>query len=381
MAADEISERGLWRHSVQRALLWRCIPRLRARLAQMDVDAGEATAALASIAAEAAAHSALVCHGAARAMEALDAAGVRAAAFKGVGMIASVYRNPGSRMICDADILLERNDFHLASAALGQAGFRPAISMGIDEWLALLEVRVYPAHDFLDFVNDDGVRLDVHWSFGAGGKGFSIGDMLDRSVTATLARREIRVVAAEDSILLSASHLLRDRLSPRTAVKDLADIDAWLSAEDRWSPDILLERASAAGFVTSILTCLRILAHHDRDGRAAEIAGRISEGSSPGERESAGRLASLFAHQLRRGEISDAAVGMAAVTPSLAARFLVSRIHSLTDSRYRRNKFSGGDQPRASASTRRFLRDLYTFTPERFRQYRALGQELRRQLK
>ncbi len=382
MAADETSERGLWRHSMQRAMLWRSIPRLRARLAQMGVEVGgEAAASLASKGAAAAAESALVCRGAAVAMDALDAAGVRAATFKGVGMIASVYRSPGARMISDADILVERNDFRIAGAALREAGFRPAISMGIEEWLSLLEERVYPAHDFLDFVNDDGVRLDIHWSLGVRGAGFSIGDILDRSVPATLARGEVRVVSAEDSILLSASHLVRDRLSPRTAVKDLVDIDTWIGVEDRWSRNVLIERARAAGLSTSILACLRILAHHAPDGRASGIADRITAASSAREQASAIRLASLFSLQLRRGDISDAAVGMASVTPSLAGRFIVSRIHSLTDRRYRANKFTGGNQPGASASTRRFLRDVFTFTPERFRQYRALGQELRRQLK
>jgi len=381
-SAKETTERGLWSNSVRLALLWRCVPRLRSRIAELHVDAGvEATGSLATVSAAAAAESAMVCRGAATAMSAIENAGVITAAFKGLGTIASIYRSPSDRMLSDADLLVRKEDFAPASKALREAGFHPAISIGFEEWVKLLDERVYPAHDFLDFVNADGVRIDLHWNLKAAGKGFSIDDILTRSVSATLVRWPVRVVSAEDSIILTANHLVRDRLSPRTAVKDLSDIEAWLGVFDPESIDDALEkRAQAAGFSTSLLACLRILVHYAPNGRARVAAEFVAQGCSPNERVAAERLARLFALQLRRGEISEVAVGLSAVTPALAGRFIMSRLRSLTDSKYSRHKFAGDDRLRTSARAQRFLRDVLTLTPERFRLYRALARENQRQL-
>src|SRR5688500_6378187 len=135
-SARETTERGLWSNAVRLALLWRCVPRLRSRIAELRVDAGvEAAESLATISAAAAAESAMVCRGAAIAMSALEHAGVTTAAFKGLGTIASIYRSPSERMLNDADILVRREEFAAASKVLRETGFHPAISIGFDAWL------------------------------------------------------------------------------------------------------------------------------------------------------------------------------------------------------------------------------------------------------
>jgi len=76
--------------------------------------------------------------------------------------------------------------------------------------------------------------------------------------------------------------------------------------------------------------------------------------------------------------LSDAAIGLTDVTPTLAAKFVVSRLKSLKSSSYKRHKFAGQmDGERQSQGARLFLRDLFTMTPRRFGAYRALARESR----
>jgi len=382
-AAHEMSQRGLWYNAVRLAFSWRVLPRLRERVSYLSVDMPKpARSSLASVSAAAAAESAMVCHGALAAIGALEEAEIRAAAFKGLGMIVSVYGSPGRRMLSDADVLVEKEDFRAASVALREAGFKPAISIGLDEWLELLEERVYPAHDFMDFVNDAGVRMDVHWRLRTpSDHGFSIGDILDQSVVMPLGAKSIRVVSPEDSLVLTAHHLVRDRFAPRSAVKDMTDISAWLDVmDDLWTIDSLELRARDAGLSTSLLAALSILAGLAPEGRASNVAARIRGGCNEREKKAAERLAALFTLQLRGAQISGIVVGMAAATPSLVGRFILSRLRSLTDASYRRNKFPGGEPPRPMAELRTFFHDVLTLTPSRFAQYRALATETRRYL-
>lgn len=386
IAARETGERKLWDNAVRLALMWRALPQLRTRIADLSVDTGSpARTSLISLGAAAAAESGVICRGAGIAMSGLDRAGIRTAAFKGLGMIASVYGSPGRRMLNDVDMLVQKTDFPAATLALGAVGFKPAISIGLDEWFRMLEERVYPAHDFLDFVNDMGVRIDVHWTLRTpAGKGFSIGEILGRSVALQLGSGMIRVVSPEDSILLTAHHLVRDRLSPRSAVKDLADIQAWLELSGvRWTIGTLDDRARNAGLSTSLLAALRILESFAPGGSGSVAAAGISAGCSRKESRIADRLASLFLLQLRGAVVSEMVMGMTAATPRLVGRFVLSRLRSLTDARYRRNKFPGQQSrtPVPVEQIRPFFRDLFTMTPTRFAQYRALATETRRYLR
>lgn len=379
-AADETTRRGLWENTVRLAVRWRCLPRLRVMVAAIGaaMDDG-ARRSLSTLSAAAAAQSAMVCHRASVALAALESAGIRAASFKGLGMIASVYGNPADRMLSDADILLEEKDFPKASAVLREAGFTPAISMGFDAWLELLKDRVYPVHDFVDFVDASGTKLDLHWRIRTPtGGGFWIGEILDRSVQGTIARRSVRVVTPEDSMLLTSHHLVRGRLAPRSAVKDLCDITAWVDAPgERRSLEILAERARNAGLSTSLLAALLILVGFEPDGPAADAEVRIAAGCSAREKTAAKRLAAFFKLQLQRGTVSETIVGLTDVTPSLAGRFIISRLRSITDAKYRRHKFAGHEKSRAWVDARVFLRDLLTLTPRRFALYRALARETR----
>jgi hypothetical protein len=321
----------------------------------------------------------MVCHRAITAMQALESAGVRAAAFKGLGMIASVYSAPSSRMLSDADILFEKKDFPQLTRILGNIGFQPAISISFDAWLEILGERVYPVHDFVDFDDSNGTKLDLHWRVRAPAKeSVGIDQVLARSSMSSIGRRKVRVVSREDLILFAAHHLVRDRFAPRTAAKDLSDIAAIIqSTESPLQVDVLSNLALSSGLSVSVLAAFHVLCRYD-NRRAATIGAAISASCNEEEQENARRLGEIFFLQLERGVLSDAAIGLTDVTPMLAARFVVSRLKSLQSSSYRRHKFarqvSGEKQ---SQSARLFLRDLFTMTPRRFAAYRALARESR----
>lgn len=377
-AAAEMSERGLWENAVRLAHLWRSMPLLRSRVAAHKVALSDGTLeTLAMLNAAAAAESAMTCESAVAALARLKENGIRAAAFKGLGMIACAYGVPAKRMLSDADILLDEKDFAGASIILREAGFTPAISMDFDEWLSLLRDRVYPAHDFVDFVDANQVSLDVHWRIRTPiGNDFTIADILDRSIEGKIGRASVRTVAAEDSILLTSHHLVRDSLAPRSAVKDLSDIAALLDG-GTISVETLAARGRSSGLYTSVLAALRVLSRFDPEGNAGNVYNAVAEGAKRDERVAADRLAAFFALQLRRGIVSETVVGLTDITPALAWRFIVSRARTLSSANYRRNKFAGSQNSRFGQNARTLIHDLLTLTPARFAVYRTVARAAR----
>jgi len=379
-AADEISERALWTNQIRLALTWRALPQLRATLTNLGVDVDRnARETLDELSAASAAESGLVSHCAARALGALEDAGIRVAAFKGFGMIASLYRRPSERMLSDADVLIENVNFRAAVRVLARVGFTPDVSIGLEEWLDLLDQRVYRVHDFLDFANDSGVKIDLHWRVRTpSSAGFPIPEMIERADVHSFSGSRVRVVRAEDSILLTTHHLVRDKFAPRSTVKDLSDIKAWLdTGEKQWTVDVLLVRARSTGLIPSLLAALTILSRFEPGSNASEAASHVGAASSDAERTTSERLADVFALQLERGTISDIVVGLTAITPSLARRFVVSRVRSLADAKYRAHKFAGESRTSFGIAAREAARDLFTLTPKRLALYRALGHETR----
>jgi hypothetical protein len=171
---------------------------------------------------------------------------------------------------------------------------------------------------------------------------------------------------------------VRDRFAPRSTVKDLSDIRAWLGpGQQRWDMDVLVERARSTGLIPSLLAALTILSRFEpgRDGSVA--ASCAAAAASDEERKTSERLADVFALQLQRGNISEVVVGLTAITPSLARRFFVSRLRSLTDPTYKAHKFAGESRTPFGIAAREAARDLFTLTPSRLALYRALGHETR----
>ena len=356
------------------------LPQLRSRIASLEAEIDNAARSLLNeISATTTAQSALIAHATARALAGLEDAGIRVAAFKGLGMIASLYQRPSERMLNDADVLIEARDFRKAVPVLARMGFFPDVSIPLDEWLDLLEQRVYPVHDFLDFADANGSKIDLHWRLRTPSpSGFPIAEIIGRAESRIFSGIGVRAVAPEDAILFTMHHMVRDRLAPRSAVKDLLDLKAWLEVrERRWKSNVLLNRARSTGLTTSLLAALKILSRFDPEGAATEFASELADVSAADEKTRAGRLADVFSLQLSRGPMSDVVIGLTALTPSLARRFIVSRLRSFTDPTYKANKFAGDSAVPLGVAAREVWRDLIRLTPRSFALYRTLGTETR----
>lgn len=378
-AATEITKQRLWDNEIRLSLNWCALPQLRSRIASLEVVLeSDARKTLADLSASTTAQSALIAHGTARALAALEDAGIRVAAFKGLGMIASLYQRPSERMLSDADVLIEARSFRAAVPVLARIGFFPDVSIALDAWLDLLEQRVYPVHDFLDFADASGSRIDLHWRLRTPSpSGFPIAEIVGRAESRIFSGIGVRAVAPEDAILFTTHHLVRDKLAPRSAVKDLLDLKAWLDVrERRWKWDVLLKRSRSTGLTTSLLAALEILSRYDPEGASRGMAREIADASAADVRKTAERLADVFSLQLRR-PMSDVVVGLTAITPSLARRFIVSRLRSITDPTYRAHKFAGDSAMPFGVAAREVWRDLLRLTPRRLALYRTLGTETR----
>ena len=391
-AAEETRARGLWENAVCLAALWRVLPHLRARVGALAIDPGpEAARTLATLGAAAAAEAALVCERAGAALALLEREGIAAAGFKGLAAVATLYDgHPARRMLLDADVLIASADFRRAVEALARAGFRPDLEMRLDSWLDMLAERVYPMHDFLDFVDATGAKIDLHWNVRTPSPAaLTPIDILARSALATVARRQVRVVAPSDAVLLTTHHLLRERFTPASAVKDLCDVAGWLrrltpgavaaaDTRDAGEREALVARAAACGLATALLAVVMILERLEPDGAASAFTSRVRDACDHDARATAARLAELFAVQLQHGVVIDLMLGLTSVTPALVRRFVVSRVRSMLDPRYRAHKFPGEAPPRLAPRLRVFAHDLLTLTPHRFAVYRALTRETRR---
>ena len=378
-AANDITKQRLWDNQIRLALNWCALPALRSRIAALEIDLeSDARKTLAELSASTTAQSALIAHGTGRALAALEDAGIRVAAFKGLGMIASLYQRPSERMLSDADVLIEARSFRAAVPVLARIGFFPDVSIPLDEWLDLLEQRVYPVHDFLDFADGSGSRIDLHWRMRTPSpSGFPIAEIIGRAESRIFSGIGVRAVAPEDAILFTTHHLVRDKLVPRSAVKDLLDLKAWIEVRDRrWKGEVLLKRTRSTGLTTSLLAALEILSRYDPDGGSQELAREIADASAADVRKTAERLADVFALQLRR-PMNDVVVGLTAITPSLARRFIVSRLRSITDPTYKAHKFAGDSAMPLGIAAREVWRDLLRLTPRRLALYRTLGTETR----
>lgn len=106
-------------------------------------------------------HTTLVLESGERAVSALEAAGVAALPFKGMGLLrAGVYRDPGARAMEDVDLLVEADRVEPALRALEGAGFRPWTPWEPSrrEWLASIALA--------DEAAPPGVpaAVDLHWA-------------------------------------------------------------------------------------------------------------------------------------------------------------------------------------------------------------------------
>ncbi len=173
---------------------------------RLDAEAGWPPALRAAIARQARAEAAVeAVHGAylARALAALDDAGVPVLVFKGTALAYSVYARPSLRPRDDTDLLVSPRDARCAIEALQRLGHVRARAVSGEQ-------IVHQA--CLTRTDARGVRvnLDLHWRISNRPRyanALEAGELLARSEPATALAPGARIPCAQDALLLACVHL------------------------------------------------------------------------------------------------------------------------------------------------------------------------------
>lgn len=300
-AARALAEGGAWPEAVRRAVQWRAAPQLRLRAALLG---GLPTGpALARACAESYPRSALAVSHAVAAARALAQAGLPVAAFKGVAVVALLYGGPQWRTLHDADLLIRARDLEAAVARLGEAGYRSSDAGPLADYAHFVaHAPAFAGNRALVLRGPGGSEIDLHWA--VGGAALDPGDLLHRARPVRVLDAWIPTVAAEDGLLLTVRHAVRENLVVDGMARDLVDARGWcahLRARGRLAAAV--ERAAACGETVPVLVLLSVLAEADPAGAAAEARGALASRARSRERRAARELVELFRDQTRRGPV------------------------------------------------------------------------------
>jgi hypothetical protein len=279
---------------------WGAIPRLRERIRSRGLDLPESAAAdLDRRFREGYARSILQARAGLTICAALEREHVRAVAFKGLASMAVLYDGPDERVILDADILIGASDLERAVRILSEQGFHPEIPGDLAEYVAFVRhAPRFGGNEVLAFHDGRGATIDLHWRLGTG---LDPAAIIERAQDATLLGTPLRVVAAEDGVLLCAHHALRNHFTPDTLIRDLLDLDRWAARlASAGAIETAIQSARTHGLAAPLLAATSIIALHSPRSAAAQIASLLSA-ASPARVRSAGRLHDLFTIQVREG--------------------------------------------------------------------------------
>ncbi len=137
-------------------------------------------------------------------LDALQAAGIRALAYKGPALAVSLYGDIKLREMSDLDILIDRVSFPAAHEVLAQLGYQSAAGYSRKQQ----EARLRSDCECEFSTSDGNLLVDLHWQITAPhlAHRFRFDDLWDRRRTVTLGKKSIPTFSAEDTALLLAVH-------------------------------------------------------------------------------------------------------------------------------------------------------------------------------
>lgn len=258
----------------------------------------------------------------------LEQAGVPYLVFKGIGVVANLYREPALRMVNDCDVLVEPERLRDAFRVLAEAGYAPEEGFRIEDF----DTWIVPRADLprmvpqaLTMTNAEGSEMDLHWRLGrTPPTRMTAATLISRAEKANLAGSTIRVPGPVDAMLLTTQHSLRDWFMPASTIKDLCDLAAWCELDGAgWDPDELADAAGEALMVAPALAMFRLVASGSQEASAGRTVTALERAASPATAKQAIRLMRLFDDQLRGSLNPDLLLLLSA--PGTAIRALASR--------------------------------------------------------
>ncbi len=303
-AANEITRASWWSDALRQAQLWKAIPRLQERVRSLRVELAPETHNLlqAEFLRTYQRSASRVSH-ALTAIRALEQAGIRLAAFKGLASIALLYGDARYRPIQDADILIARSDLHAALSCLEACGFVRQGTETLVEYLRFVEDSPgFAGNQALTVNGPQESEIDVHWELTA--TGLRAEEIIARAVRAELMRTSLPVVDAVDGLLLTIHHAIRENFAVQSICRDLLDIRLWLGqlrAGGRFEE--AMDRLVKSPVKVAALALVTVLSRYDASPEAADAALELSRTFSDSEQRAAATLCELFEYQITHGRI------------------------------------------------------------------------------
>ncbi|MGD0731341.1 MAG: nucleotidyltransferase family protein [Terracidiphilus sp.] len=303
-AAGRIAEAEAWHAVLALAGAWKVTPQLSAQVQKLGLKlSSEDTWTIRREFLRAHGDSALRAAKAIAAIGALEQAGIRVTAFKGVAAMALLYGGPKQRTIGDGDLLIQRKDLGDALTCLEGEGLARKGTETLAQYLKFVEnAPRFAGNEAIALYGADGSEIDVHWQLA--GSGLRVEEILERSVRADLMGSEIPVVDAKDGFLLTVHHAIREDMGIESMCRDLVDARVWCAHMElagqleegmRWVYRSRIRVAALA--VTSLLR------GYDDTTAAAQAAELLSDSAKRAERRAAARLVELFHYQLGNGRL------------------------------------------------------------------------------
>lgn len=350
-AARALDESKLWPAAIALAGEWRVLPKLRARLELLDLlgelDCGDQLSRELSAAT---AMSIRAVHEAKNLLQALSNQGIPHCAFKGIALVAGLYRRPGLRTVGDLDLLIEPDRLEETRAVLAEHGFTSlsphftAMVRSLDRNGSLktpdltdrdllsttLREQMNLGNLCLVLINSTGFEVDVHWSIGTRPPTFmSASSIIGRAESGDLLGVPVTVASPVDAILLTAHHALRAAMAPFPTVKDLCDLAEWMGElpAGRWSLAQAAEAGRQARLQVPLCALWSTLASVDPKPELTEGIREIDEHMSHSERRQAARLAGWFNEQVAGRKLNPDVMDLFQ-SPWKVGRMLMDRVRA-----------------------------------------------------
>ena len=140
-------------------------------------------------------------------LERLEGAGVPAIPYKGAAMAVALYGSPAMRQYRDVDVLVHRDDVLAARESLREAGFSELHPTTGAAWQVLARSN----HEVT--MTRGAVVVELHWGVAPVQLGVTVDvpGLFSRSRPGEVGGRQVRMLSAEDLLVLLCVHGARDR--------------------------------------------------------------------------------------------------------------------------------------------------------------------------
>jgi hypothetical protein len=204
--------------------------------------------------------TARVLGGGLRAIEALTAAGVPVAGFKGIAAIDWLQDGRPERDMADIDLLVSPAMAEAALAALAAVGFVLKVE-GVSTAALRAFSRSSPGsggNEAIALCDASGAEIDLHWKVGR----VDVAEVINAAVLVPVLARRVPLVSSRQALLFSAQHALRNDFLPSVVVRDLLDAAGWFQrlADHPLEQRLALDEARQTGLEPALGAMACVLA-------------------------------------------------------------------------------------------------------------------------